>query len=476
MVRTLTVTAFDDWRPAARALLGAGVPPAGVLWVDAAARQPGLLPDAPLPPAAGPPPTVPRGFVELARRVACHRDPERWSLLYRALWRLTHDDPRLLERAADPDVVALRERDAAVRREAHKTKAFVRFRRVETPTGDEAWVAWHRPLHPVLPLVGAFFADRFASMRWTILTPDAALSWDGERLHAGPGVPRREAPDADALEALWCRYYAHTFNPARVNLAAMRAEMPVHHWATLPETAIIGALVRAAPERLREMAARARPSAAAFVPAVADDARALPVLADAAAGCTACPLHADATATVFGEGPPDARLVIVGEQPGDAEDHAGRPFVGPAGQLLDRALEAAGIAREQVYFTNAVKHFRHRANDTPRGPRRLHARPGAAHVAACRPWLDAELAAIRPAVAVALGATAAHALIGRATPVEAHRGDWHRNPAVARGVRVTWHPAAILRARDPARATALFTALVDDLRAAAEAAAEAAAG
>lgn len=467
-MRTVTVTAFDDWRPAARALLGAGVAPAEVLWVDAAARQPGLLPDEALPPAAGPPPIVPRGFVTLARRVACHRDPERWSLLYRALWRLTRDDPTLLERAADPDVVALRERDAAVRREAHKTKAFVRFRRVEAPGGGEAWIAWHRPLHPVLPLVGDFFADRFASMRWTILTPDAALSWDGERLHPGPGAPRREAPDGDALEALWCRYYAHTFNPARVNLAAMRAEMPAHHWATLPETAVIGALVRAAPERLREMAARARPSAAVYLPAVPDDAaRALPVLADAAAGCAACPLHADATRTVFGEGPPDARLVIVGEQPGDHEDLAGRPFVGPAGQLLDRALAAAGIAREAVYFTNAVKHFRHRANETPRGPRRLHARPGAAHVAACRPWLDAELTAIRPQVAVALGATAAHALIGRATPVEAHRGDWHRNPAVARGVRVTWHPAAILRAADPARADALFGALVDDLRAAA---------
>lgn len=475
-MRTVTVTAFADWREAARALLIAGVPPTEVLWVDAATRQPGLLPDSPLPdapppPANGRPPSVPRVFIELARRVACHRDPERWSLLYRALWRLTHGDAQLLQRAADPDVVALREHDAAVRREAHKAKAFVRFRRIEGDDGIERWVAWHRPRHAILPVVGDFFADRFASMRWTILTPDASLSWDGERLHPGPGVPRAQAPDPDALEALWRTYYAHTFNPARVNLAAMKAEMPVHHWATLPETALIDQLVREAPERLSEMAQRAHRSAAPLVPAVPEAAAdALPVLADAIAGCDACPLFADATQAVFGEGDPAARLVIVGEQPGDHEDLSGRPFVGPAGQVLDRALAAAGIDRGAVYLTNAVKHFRHRAQETPRGEKRIHARPSAPQVAACRPWLDAELHAIRPAVAVALGATAAHGLLGRAAPVGKSRGEWHRNPAVERGVRVTWHPAAMLRARDPARADALFAQLVDDLRAAADAA------
>jgi DNA polymerase len=182
-----------------------------------------------------------------------------------------------------------------------------------------------------------------------------------------------------------------------------------------------------------------------------------------AATCRRCELHRNATATVFGEGSVDATVVVVGEQPGDKEDLVGRPFVGPAGQLLDRALVASGIDRDRLYVTNAVKHFKW----TPRGKRRLHQTPNQTEVVACRPWLEAELATLAPALVVALGATAGKALLGpaykvtkqRGAVVDAVVGAWH-GPVLG-----TVHPSAILRVADPARREAEFDEFVDDLRA-----------
>jgi len=161
----------------------------------------------------------------------------------------------------------------------------------------------------------------------------------------------------------------------------------------------------------------------------------------AAAGCTACPLYKTGTQTVFGEGMAAARAVFIGEQPGDSEDKLGRPFVGPAGKLLDRALEQAGIDRELVYVTNVVKHFKW----TPRGKRRLHEKPNAREIAACRPWLEAELAAVKPEVLVCLGATAAQALLGRTFRVMQMRGEILKHE-LAQAIMATVHPSSILRA------------------------------
>ncbi|MEV4562273.1 UdgX family uracil-DNA binding protein [Nonomuraea sp. NPDC049419] len=197
--------------------------------------------------------------------------------------------------------------------------------------------------------------------------------------------------------------------------------------------------------------------AASFVPDRLD----LASLRTAAAGCEGCDLYRDATQTVFGEGPERARFMLVGEQPGDQEDRRGHPFVGPAGRVLDRGLEEAGIARDEVYLTNAVKHF----SFTPRGKRRIHQKPTAAEIDACHPWLDAELAAVRPEVVVVLGATAARALLGPSFRVTRHRGE-----AVPLGEAVavaTVHPSAVLRAPDRDAAYADFLA---DLKAAAHAA------
>jgi uracil-DNA glycosylase family protein len=188
------------------------------------------------------------------------------------------------------------------------------------------------------------------------------------------------------------------------------------------------------------------------------DGRSLKALREAAAECRGCGLWKDATQTVFGEGPRSAEVVMVGEQPGDREDLEGRPFVGPAGRILDRALEEAGIDRGAVFVTNAVKHFKF----TPRGKRRIHKRPAAEEIAACRPWLDAEMEAVKPKALVALGATAAQALLGRQFRVSRQRGVPVDSP-LAPLVMATVHPSSILRADDEDREDAM-AALVADLR------------
>lgn len=186
----------------------------------------------------------------------------------------------------------------------------------------------------------------------------------------------------------------------------------------------------------------------------------LTALRKAAKSCTACPLYRDATQTVFGAGPAASRLMLIGEQPGDAEDLAGLPFVGPAGRLLDRALAEAGIDRARVYVTNAVKQFKW----VQRGKRRLHSKPGAREIVACHPWLAAEIAALAPAVIVCLGATAAHSLLGSAFRVTRRRGEIIAS-ALAPGARImaTIHPSALLREPDQAAREAAFARLVGEL-------------
>jgi uracil-DNA glycosylase len=186
-------------------------------------------------------------------------------------------------------------------------------------------------------------------------------------------------------------------------------------------------------------------------------------LAHDAADCRACDLWRDATQTVFGEGPPDAQLMLVGEQPGDKEDLAGHPFVGPAGRILDEALAAAGIERDRVYVTNAVKHFKWRA----RGKRRIHDKPNRMEVAACRRWLDGELAAVQPHVLVLLGATAAQALLGSSFRVTRERGRPIAGTEFAEHVVATVHPSAIVRIRDHDERAEAERGLADDLRTAA---------
>ena len=447
-MRRVTISRdFDSWRRAARRLLMENVPPWGVDFDDGTTDfLPGIA--EPPEPAAGGASAfrVPKRFLAEAKWAADHRDADRWNFLYRLLHRATYE-PRMMDNLTDPDVRRLAVMTKAVHRDEHKMHAFVRFRKVEGDGGVDQYVAFHRPDHYIVRRVAPFFRERFGGMRWAILTPDDSVSWDGTRLAFGAGVPASAAPDADALEAAWLTYYANIFNPARIKLDAMRAEMPKKHWPTLPETRIIPDLLQQAPERVERMMAVAaknpKTSAAEFLP----EQHTIPAMRAAVQACRGCELceQPGVTQAVFGEGPPQARCVFVGEQPGDTEDKAGKPFVGPAGQLLNELLDEAGVDRSLVYVTNSVKHFRFEQ----KGRLRLHQKPLARHVNACKPWLEAELEAVSPKMIVALGSTAAQAIKGRDFRVTQSRGEVSGCP-YGDWFMATIHPSAILRVPDDA--------------------------
>lgn len=450
----------DGWRAAARALLALGVAPEEAAWrADGERQDSGCLLEAePLAAAASAAETaaaarVPAAFIDLANRALLHRDPQRFALLYRLLWRLVHE-PALRHDPLDPDRMGVAAMAQQVQRDLHKMKAFVRFS--EGPDGR--FTAWFEPEHHVVEAVAPFFARRFATLRWAIFTPLRSVAWDGERLHFGAGAQRAQVAQSDRQEALWLTYYESIFNPARLKLDAMRQHMPRKYWHNLPEAKLIAPLAGNAAHRTQDMLAQPPSMPMKKRPALAS-VRAGESAREAAQHCHACPHAAHATQAVWGEGPTPAPLMLVGEQPGDEEDLRGRPFVGPAGQLLDRALVEAGLDRSTLYITNAVKHFRYEL----RGKRRLHKTPGQRAVLACAGWLDAELAAVQPVALVALGATAASALLGREAPLAGRLGRWHVRPGDGRPVLVTWHPAALLRMDAPARARA-WTQWVSHLR------------
>ncbi len=247
----------------ARKLLNAGVRPDEVDW------QGGLFSETAIPNTAPKPLSVPKEFLGAAESVALHRDENRWTLLYRVLYRLTRGERSLLKIDVDDDVRQLRLMEKSVSRDMHKMKAFVRFRRV-ADSEPAQYVAWHRPDHRILKALAPWFAERFGNMYWSILTPDESAHWDTQHLTYGPGVPRSQAPEEDELEDLWRDYYAAVFNPARVKVKAMKAEMPVRHWATLPEAQIIPDLLVKADQRVLQMAKTQKMSAAPFVPATHD--------------------------------------------------------------------------------------------------------------------------------------------------------------------------------------------------------------
>jgi len=456
----ICVQNFDQWRDHARRLLAQQVPPDAVHWTSQP-QQPGLFDAEEQQEKPTTKITVPPVFLDLAEKVACHRELIRWEILYRTLWRLTHGERHLLDIPSDDDVLAINKMQKAVTRDVHKMKAFVRFRRVADQQSGETYIAWHRPDHRIVRLAAPFFSRRFKGMNWTILTPDESVAWDQSQLHYGDGVPASEAPDEDELEDLWRTYYASIFNPARVKVAMMKSEMPVRHWPTLPETQIIPDLLKQAPVRVAKMIAETEgfdQTATHFMPSQID----LPSLQQAATRCSACDLHQCATQLVFGVGPADAKIVLIGEQPGDQEDLVGKPFVGPAGQLLDDVLAKAGLDRSELYITNVVKHFKFKMQETPRGKRRLHQKPDSREIYACRPWLEAELAVVAPDAIVCLGATAAQSLLGRDFRITKMRGqpmatDWCQRTIA------TWHPAAILRMQDSDRQLQMTNQMAADL-------------
>lgn len=457
---------FAGWRAAARALRAEGVEPQSVVWTVERELFDQAAPSSP----SGAPAnfTVPAAFLELAEQVVLNRAPDRFALLYRILWRLERE-PRLADNPADPDMARARDMAKAVSRAAHKMKAFVRFRLVEG-AATETYAAWFEPAHRVTEAVAPFFARRFTAMDWTILTPDVCVAWDGERLLASEGADPADAPAEDAQEELWRTYYASIFNPARLNPKQMREEMPKRYWRNLPEAALIPELIATAQDRAAAMvAAPPRQPSDRVLKAALRHSRdasfgegAPTTLEEVEAGiqvCRRCDLWRDATQGVPGEGAGPAPLMFVGEQPGDQEDLAGRPFVGPAGQVFDRALAEAGVPRDRTFVTNAVRHFKHEV----RGKRRIHKTPDRGEVTACRWWLDAERRIVRPRVIVMLGATAALGVTGKPTPIAAHRGRALQLSDQAQGV-VTYHPSFLLRVPDAEAKAKAYAEFVADLR------------
>jgi DNA polymerase len=456
-------TDWEGWRKAARALRQGGVAPDKVAW---RVGEGDLFAEAEPVPAASAPFTVPPAFIDVAKAVICHRAEDRFALLYRILWRLK-DEPALMGLRTDADIARALDMEKAVRRASHKMKAFVRFRLVRD-VEPETYVAWFEPPHRVLERTADFFVRRFANVRFSILTPDISCHWDGETLAFEAGATRAEAPADDDLEDFWRTYYASIFNPARLKVRAMTSEMPKQYWRNLPEAALIPGLIEDAERRMTTMVETApttparrlapAPDLAEPIPA-GDDT--LPAIAAALNACRRCDLWRDATQGVPGEGPEGAEMMLVGEQPGDVEDLAGRPFVGPAGQMLDRALAEAGVTRAQLYVTNAVKHFKHEL----RGKRRLHKTPEAGEITACRWWLDQERALVAPKVVVALGGTAATAVFGRAMPILKSRGRVFDLDDGAKAM-ITVHPSYLLRLPDERARAEAYARFVEDLSAA----------
>lgn len=450
---------FDGWRTAARELMREGVAPEEALWIEGGEKQEAFGFSSAPRAFTNEEVRVPKDFVPLARKVALHSDAAKWGLLYRTVWRL-HSEPRLLENPVDEDVIALNHFAKEVQKDAYRMRAFLRFR--ETKLNGETWfVAWYEPEHDTLALNEDFFVGRFANMRWSILTPKRCMHYDGEAVTYSDGVARGTVAE-DEVETLWIAYYSNIFNPARIKPAAMQAQLLKRNWKNLPEAVVIEPLIREARRRSDGMIVqselRREETHVTWLAQPPSDAKTLRELSEAAKGCRACPLWKMATCAVFGEGPQRARVVLVGEQPGDMEDREGRPFIGPAGQLLDRALAEAGVQRSDMYVTNAVKHFKFES----RGKRRIHKTANSREIAACRPWLVAELGTVQPELIVALGATAARSLFGAPVKVTEERGrilvsEFGR-------VLVTVHPSSLLRLVEGQDFDAEYARFVADLR------------
>jgi len=416
-------TDWDGWRQAARRLVQAGVEPEAVVWSVGGEMEP-------LPEASGSF-NLPRALVSLASVAIQAREPERFGLLYSLVWRVNAGE-KLLDDDGDPDLALARRLALSVRADAHRMRTNIRFLPVEDG-GETRYLGWYVPGHFVVPANAQLVARRFPGLVFSIITPDGAAHWDGSTLLFGSGL--RHVEGDDALQAWWEQHGTRLLEQAEAGTSVPEAEdldeaprppdVPAHGPVVLP-SAPDPVLVRAGKD---------------------------------AAGCHRCPLYEPATQVVFGEGPTGSTVMFVGEQPGDQEDVIGRPFVGPAGQIMDRALEEAGIDRRTIYVTNAVKHFKF----TQRGRRRIHQTPDVAEIQACSVWLGTERDHLRPRLLVLMGGSAARAVMGRAVTISRERG---RPIRLADGQTafVTVHPSYLLRIPDAAAKAREYEAFVRDLK------------
>jgi DNA polymerase len=415
-------TDWEGWRHATRRLVLAGVEPEALTW--SVGGEVTHLPDA------DGTFHVPRALIALAAVAIQARDADRFGLLYSLVWRANTGEKLPDD---DADLLLARRMALSVRADAHRMRTHMRFVAVAEDDGTR-FLGWYEPAHFVLPANAQLIVRRFPDLSMSIVTPDGAAHWDRATLLFGSGL--RHVEDDEALLAWWEAHRDALLEEASPDVSVPEAES-LDEIPRPPDRPALGPVVlRTGPD-----------------PALLRSAR------DAAA-CRRCPLYEPATQTVFGEGPADAATMFVGEQPGDQEDSIGRPFVGPAGQLMDRAMEEAGIDRRTVYVTNAVKHFKF----TPRGKRRIHQTPEVPEIQVCGFWLDVERAQVRPDLIVLMGASAARAVLGRPVTISRERGRPIQMPD-GQTVFVTVHPSYLLRQPDAASKAREYAAFVRDLKA-----------
>jgi uracil-DNA glycosylase len=423
---TASIAHETDWtglRHATRAFVLAGVAPSELRWTvggtsDAMSDAAGSF-------------TLPRTLVALAAQAFQIREVERFALLYTLVWRAHHGELTLND-TDDPDLRIARRWALAVRADTHRMRTHIRFSQLTI--GDQLhFLGWYQPDHFVLEANARLLARRDSANGFTIVTPDGSAHLDQHGLRFGSGL--QNPGDDETLLAWW-----------------------QSHFETILHTAHAGGGLPEAEELDEDPRPLHRPP---IGPVVLTESQtgATRTLAREARGCERCPLHAPATQTVFGEGPRDAAVLFIGEQPGDQEDTIGRPFVGPAGQLLDTALEEAGIDRRRIAITNAVKHFKF----TPRGRRRIHQSPSPQEIDICRFWLDAERTALNPKLLVLLGGSAGRAVLGRPVAVTRERGRPFKLPDGCTAF-LTVHPSYLLRQPDEASRAREYEAFVRDLR------------
>ena len=416
-------TDWNGWRRAARAFVLAGVEPPELTWSVGG--------DATVPPDVDGGFTLPRPLVALAAQAFQAREPERFGLLYTLVWRAHHGGIDVKD-PDDPDLRIARFWAFAVRADAHRMRTHLRF----MPIGSAEhrhFLGWYEPEHFVLEANARLLARRDPTTGFTIVTPDGTAHWDTVALRFGSGL--KNPGDDDTLRAWW---------EAHRDLVLAAADSG----GGLPEA-----------EALDEAPRPLDRPPLGFVVLPASETSAIAGVAHEARGCERCELYRAAAQTVFGEGPSGARVMFIGEQPGDQEDVIGRPFVGPAGQMLDDALEEAGIDRRLIYITNAVKHFKF----SLRGRRRIHQSPSPEEIGICRFWLDAERTAVNPELIVLLGGSAGRAVLGRPVAVTRERGQPFDLPTGGRAF-LTVHPSYLLRQPDEVSRAREYAAFVRDLR------------
>ncbi|MFM0339358.1 UdgX family uracil-DNA binding protein [Paraburkholderia fungorum] len=470
---------FAAWRHAARALLRQGVEPSQIEWVEfageAVAGHDGLgtahdarlsaapsatsrfsasAPDSESASAAastvgtGVAAAIPRELLARLKAAACFRAPDRWALLYRVLWRWTHGERHVLD-LADPDGALLNQRIQAIEHETGDLLILTLFRRRDPSMGLPEFVGWYEPHHDVLERAAARFAARMGDSTWMLATPHGAAFWNGTLLRIGRPMTEAcgeasyvsaasamtgEAITSEPTEALWLAYYASALN-------AEPCPVPLRYWKMPPAGPPLPAHLARARSRLgAQSAAVTVPDAppieySAVTPPLREPTGPL-------ATCRRCALWRNAKQAVAGTGPADAAIMVLGEQPGEAENQHGEPFTGAAGQLLDTVLARAGLERAALYLTYAVKHYKWETFDQ----QRVHRTPAWREVEACEYWLEEELTRIAPRVVVTLGATALKTLTGPHINLSEYL-----NQTIAHGGRLivpTWHPSYALRTAD----------------------------